>query len=146
MSLSERCKRDQLNASRAKTAAEAALRKPSAFVPEYDVVRGTPRGQREIATEFGRHKSTLFEIAQTPFHAMAEMVVKANETKTVTWYANERSLTNEVLGDGDGSVTIMTWTHPALQVALTADLEKEVAIRRSGYCLRSVKPLGHSTQ
>ena len=75
-----------------------------------------------IVEEFGRHKSTLLEIAQTPFNAMAEMVVKANKTKTVTWYANERSLTNEVLGDGDDSITIVTWTHPALQVALTADL------------------------
>jgi hypothetical protein len=144
MSLSERCKRDQMNASRAKTAAETALRERSAFAPEYDMTHGAARPQLEIVEEFGRHKSTLLEIAQTSFNAMVEMVVKANKTKTVTWYANERSLTNEVLGDGDDSITIMTWTHPALQVALTADLEEEVAIRRPGYNLRSVKPLARA--
>jgi hypothetical protein len=144
MDLAQRITRDQKNAESAKALAAQHLEDSVPFTPRSDIAHGTPRAQLAIVDASRQRKSTLRSIAENPFHAMVEVEVSAQKTTKALWYANEQSLCNEVLETSNGHVHVLTWTHPGVQVALTAALNQETDIRRSGYTLRSVRPLARA--
>jgi len=122
--IGDRVKRDEENALKARLSASEYL----AFAP---------------------HREDVRAIIHAPFHAMAEVETEiqresgATEKKKQLLYANVHTSTNMPLPAGS-EVNILTWTHPAIQLALVGDLREENNIRAYGYTLRSIKPLARA--
>jgi hypothetical protein len=94
-----------------------------------------------------QRRAALEAIAADPFQAMVEVyteVVGENgklQEKEQLWYANATASTNEVLKGADGTIVVLAWTHPGVQLALATDLGDYRDVRADGYRLRSVEPL-----
>lgn len=144
MDLAQRISRDQKNAQSARELAQQHLGDTLSFTPRSDMAHGTPVAQLAIVDASRHRQFTLRSIAQNPFHAMVEVEVTAQKTSKALWYANEHSLCNEVLETPNGHIHVLAWTHPGVQLALTAALNQEADIRRSGYTLRSIRPLARA--
>lgn len=141
LNLEQRQSRDQSTAAHARDCAKKQLKQNPSFPVTFDIAHGVPKPQLDLRDAKGRELASLSAIAENPFHAMAEMVITAGSgQKPVVWYANEQTTTNIVL---DGT-TVMSWTHPALQIALSTALGQERSINRSGYTLRAVRPLARA--
>ena len=141
MDLAERIIRDEKNARDAQEAAREKLGEPTYFKPTSDMANGIPTAQLALVDGALRRKATLKAIAEVPFDAMAEVEVAAGTRKSVLWYTNERSQTNEVLAGPDGAIHILAWTHPGIQLALSVPLNQSRELRHSQYALHSVRPL-----
>ena len=83
-------------------------------------------------------------IADSSFHAMAELqttTLTSLEDKSVKlWYVNKYSKVTQTLG----GVSVLPWTHPGIQVALTSAIREENDFKFDGLTLRSVKPFARA--
>lgn len=141
LNLEQRQTRDQTAAVQARDSAKKQLKQNPSFSVTFDIAHGVPKPQLDLIDAKGRELASLSAIVENPFHAMAEMLITAaSGRKEVVWYANEQTTTNVVL---DGT-TVMSWTHPALQIALSTALGHERNVQRSGYTLRAVRPLARA--
>lgn len=142
MDLGERVERDKANAIAAQSGAQAKLQDHTHFRPVASMGGGVPVAQLDIAEGLSRARASLEAIAMNPFDAMIEADVQTQRGSShVVWYANERTTTNELLVNGSGAVHVMAWTHPAVQLALSAALGKRRDVESYGYTLRSIKPI-----
>ena len=145
MKLDHRVKRDQANALRIQDAARKKLGDAApAFRPEADIVRGTPGPQLAIADALARERASLGHIKHEPFDAMIEAEILTDCPRRVIWYANRNTHGNIVLEDEEGQLHIQCWTHPAIQLGLTAELEEWADFKRRGYTIRQVRPLARA--
>lgn len=144
MKLEERSRRDHQNAFRAAEAAAAEAKIPVKFQPATDFVHGNSGSQEGIYRDLQERRTNLRTIACDPFHAMAEAAVKTGTESRTLWYGNKHSTCNLVLKDSAGEITIVAWTHPGFQLALTAELNEESKVRNSAYALRSIRPLARA--
>lgn len=143
--LAFRLERDNGNALLSKQLALAKLNEPIAFKPVATMGGGVPQSQSAALSGLRQSKASMKVIVDHPFDAMIEAEVETTTGSTrVLWYANERTETNEFLRDGAHMIQIVSWTHPAVQVALSSDLLKKAAIKSSSFSLRSVKPLARA--
>jgi hypothetical protein len=144
--LEERVKRDETNAISANVTAKKELDNfveveiPTAFA------HGVTQTQREHYEHIKRRKRSLQAIEAKPFSCMVEVEVETRDRpiKSSLWYANENSQSNEIIQGENGPITILSWTHPGLQIALTKNLEEEHNIESQGYTLRYVTPLARA--
>lgn len=86
---------------------------------------------------------SLQAIMNSSFHAMVEVI---SETETSAgagskevWYANKDSSINQVLG-----VPVLSWTHPGIQVALSADIGEATSNAFDGLTLCDVIPVARA--
>ena len=89
----------------------------------------------------------LEAIADDPFQAMVEVYTEVLETngkpqeKQQLWYANASSSANEVFKGDNGTIAVLAWTHPGIQLALAMELGDCRDVRSNGLRLRSVEPI-----
>ena len=143
----QRVQRDQENAQRASelavrelahlrspTLSGSGLHGPNAF----DAVR---LGHAE------KRRAALEAIADDPFQAMVEVYTELVgeggklQEKEQLWYTNAAASTNEVLKGPNGSVNVLAWTHPGIQLALSTEIGDYKDAKANGYRLLSVEPL-----
>lgn len=148
--LEARQRRDSRNALEAARQAQKALSNLQVDLGPIDLTIGLTDFQRNrISHSQGRSRS-LLAIIDHPFHAMAEVIVELQDGKggyreqKQLWYANEQSVTNEIFSTEDGRLSVLSWTHPGVQVALTAKLGKLKDISAIGYKLASVEPVARA--
>jgi hypothetical protein len=145
LNLSDRLSRDGANAARSQELAAAKKDGKISFQPAASLARSAHESQLGIKQGLLDSAKSFLAIANDPFHAMVEAQVDGSTgSRSVLWYANEHTATNEFLEDGPDVIQIMCWTHPALQVALAHDLGKRSDIARSGYALKAVTPLARA--
>lgn len=145
--LDERLARDQLHAEVAASRANYELsffRQPE--VPAENRF-GLTKHHRDRVDYSDRRLAALEAIADTPFQVMVEVVTElagkdgdAIEKKQL-WYGNAASSANEVFKDGSTTISVLAWTHPGLQVALTADIGECQDVRANGYRVLCVEPI-----
>lgn len=145
--LEERVARDQANAEFAIDAAKRAL---AGFRPA-----NSPVDSRFGVTDYDRkrfefsdqRRAALGAISEQPFQIMVEVIAEVagkNGQTTETeqlWYANTESSSNEVFTESGSRVSVLSWTHPGIQLALTTDLGEIRGLRASGYKLVSIEPV-----
>lgn len=143
--LESRVKRDQENALNASEAARVTLEQ---FRPYSDSpsILGSTSNAKEKELQAKRQQADLLAIRNNPFHAMAEVEAETlNNGKTQTLkqllYAHEETRTNNPLLHNGDRINVMSWTHPAIQIALTRELRETVDIKARGYTLRAITPL-----
>ncbi|SEP50259.1 Part of AAA domain-containing protein [Rhodospirillales bacterium URHD0017] len=145
--LDKRIARDQRNAEIAARAAESEFtqfRRLSTPGNRLHGLTGHDRGRIDYAY---RRLLALEAIAADPFQVMVEVYTETLGDngklleKEQLWYANQSSSANEVFNNGDGSVAVLAWTHPGIQLALSTDLGDFSNVRANGLRLRSVEPL-----
>lgn len=146
-SLDERIKRDGQNARNAKEIAALKLKNFHIITEKPDITRGPSPAQLSFSKHSRREIASLQAIAADPFHAMVEVETDIRDkrgqhlTKKQLWYANENSVSNLPLQQGDKQINVLSWTHPGIQLALVQELGKEVDIGAHGYTLSKIKPL-----
>jgi hypothetical protein len=145
--LDKRVSRDQRNAQIAASAAEYELARFRGGPAPIGGLHGLTDHDRSRMEYAGQRRGALEGIAAEPFQAMVEVyteVVGENgklQDKEQLWYANATASTNEVLKGADGTVNVLAWTHPGVQLALATDIGDYKDVKANGYRLRSVEPL-----
>ncbi len=146
MDVTERVARDASAATAVRQAAEKALYQRGTTALPVNLQSGPTEAQRK-REEWTKDKQRTFEgIASNPFHAMIEVLTEVTdpagrpEEKLQLWYANESSVTNEVFVEGGTRTNVLAWTHPGVQIALSAKLNEFVDISAGGYRLSGVEP------
>ena len=91
--------------------------------------------------------ATLTAIMSQPFQAMVEVNTEVVDDrgelveKEQLWYANVDSSVNEVFRDGSSSIAVLSWTHPGVQLALSAEIGDFCDVKASGFKLQGIEPL-----
>jgi hypothetical protein len=146
LTLATRVIRDRDNAARASALAQGELGRPTVPLGPASLHGGDMFfRQHRLAHDQVRRRS-LKAIASAGYHAMAEVVTETadGQEKQQLWYVNEHSVSNEVLGEGEGRIAVLAWTHPGVQIALTAPLGKIRDLVTAGYRLVSVEALARA--
>lgn len=146
--LTERIKRDKINASLAPVAAKSELHKKGISTENVDFISGHTDAAAKRQQGFNNEIKSLNMVIEHPFHAMMEVViVSSNQRKEVKKkqlvYANEHISCN-LAHLGNKKINILAWTHPIVQLALSGYLKEENDIRASDYTLKSVTPLARA--
>lgn len=149
LTIVKRYERDARNAQLAKDAAVKELQKSSGRMVGPGVLPSDKAFQlhRRYREE---ERSSLQAVTANPFQAMAEVRTESTDStgkiieKNQLWYANEKANRNTVLQTTQGSINVLAWTHPGLQLALTKDLNEAHDIDRAGFALLSVEPLARA--
>ena len=90
-------------------------------------------------------RTSLENIVDHGFHAMMEVVTELRgpsgqvEEKEQIWYASEATTTNEVFGTGRNRHSVLAWSHPGVQIALSGALNDWRDIGASGYRLAGLE-------
>ena len=116
--------RDEKNAHTVGRRANETLRHSHPHIFENDITGAFVEVNRIHMAQFSAQQRSLISIRNHPFHAMVQVNTElrnGTSRKNIVWYAHENTNTTVVL---DG-VTILPWTHPGVQLALTEDLEDE---------------------
>lgn len=141
--LAYRVARDRKNAVEVSRLAEESIRskgKMERYDPDND-------GDIEVFARIRnirlRDIVSLQAIVNSSFHAMVE-VIPETETSVSTgskevWYANKDSSINQVLG-----VPVLSWTHPGIQVALSAGIGESTSNAFDGLTLLNVIPVARA--
>jgi len=146
--LDNRVQRDQENAHSATQLAREALRQFSTYGPIPDI-HGPSENTKIRESENHRRHADLLAIRNVPFHVMAEVEATTlqNGKEQIfqqILYAHENTRTNNPLTHNGGRINVMSWTHPAIQIALTRDLHEIIDIKAHGYTLMGIKPLARA--
>ena len=139
--LEGRVLRDQRNAEIAAHEAQNELGRFRSAAP-VSTLHGLNEHDRSRMDVSERRRASLRAIAEEPFQAMTEVYVElfgSDEIKRQLWYANTDASTNEVLKGPEGSVNVLSWTHPGVQLALALDVGGFEDVKANGYRLRSVE-------
>lgn len=145
--LDKRVSRDQRNASLAVSLAELEISRFRGGPPPVGGIHGYTDHDRSRMDYAAQRRTTLEAIASEPFQAMVEVYTEVVgesgklQEKEQLWYANAGASTNEVLKGADGTVNVLAWTHPGVQLALATDIGDYKNVKANGYRLRSVEPL-----
>ncbi|MBH5385739.1 AAA family ATPase [Bradyrhizobium diversitatis] len=145
--LNERVARDQRNAQLAAQLAKEELAKFRGPIRSGSGLHGASSHEEARFEYANKRLAALRAISANPFQVMVEVyteVVGENgrlQEKEQLWYANEASSSNEVFNGGGGSVNVLAWTHPGVQLALVTDLGDCRDVKTSGLRLRSVETL-----
>lgn len=145
--LEKRVSRDQRNAEAAVGAAQYELARFRGGPEPVGGLHGLTDHDRSRMDYASQRRATLEAISSEPFQAMVEVyaeVVGENgkvQGKEQLWYANAAASTNEVLKGTDGTINVLAWTHPGVQIALATDIGDYKDVKANGYRLRSVEPL-----
>jgi len=149
-SFTNRVDRDQKNATKVQKFALQELRKNPGYKEKIDLTRGPSSSYLQSRSTQQKLIESLQAINKVPFHLMieAEVVTKdnsGNEKRTKQLlYANEHSSHNTILGAENERVNVLAWTHPAVQLGRTRDLQEEADIRSQGYTLTALTPLARA--
>ena len=90
-------------------------------------------------------RASLESIVEEGFHAMMEVTTELQspgghvEEKKQVWYASEKNATNEVFGSGINRNSVLAWSHPGVQIALSAALDDWQDIGTGGYRLTGLE-------
>ena len=146
--LTERIKRDKINASLAPVAAKSELRKKGIRAENVDFTSGYTDAAEKRQQGINDEVKSLGVIMEYPFHAMMEVLIVSSDRrkeikKEQLVYANEHISCN-IAHLGDKKINILAWTHPIVQLALSGYLKEENDIRARGYTLKSVTPLARA--
>ncbi|BCG47917.1 hypothetical protein GEOBRER4_n2768 [Citrifermentans bremense] len=146
--LGERVERDQENAVFVSEAAMEAAQQFKSY-SEAPTILGSSESAKERELEARRRHTDLMAIRNVPFHVMAEIKAETlqnekKETFSQLLYAHEDTRTNNPLVRHGKRINVMSWTHPAIQIAMTGDLRETVDIKAHGYTLRSVTPVARA--
>ena len=143
--LDHRVSRDQRNAEVAKQCALIELRKLR--VPDSSGhILGPTDHDRDRAGYGKQRREALEAITANSFQVMVEVHTEMTggnrntRQKDQLWYANTSSSVNEVFKDGTDELAILAWTHPGIQLALSADLGDYRDVRVNGLQLKGVEP------
>ncbi|HJU19743.1 MAG TPA: hypothetical protein VJ770_25085 [Stellaceae bacterium] len=145
--LDERVSRDQRNAEIAASAAQYELARFRGGPAPVCGLHGLTDYDRSRMDYAARRRAALEAIAAEPFQAMVEVYTEfvgengRLQEKEQLWYANATASANEVLKGADGTVNVLAWTHPGIQLALATDIGDYKDVKANGYRLRSVEPL-----
>ncbi len=145
--LDKRLSRDQRNAEIAVSTAQYDLARFRGASAPVGSLYGLTDHDRSRMDHAAQRRAALEAIAAEPFHAMVEVyteVVGENgklQHKEQLWYANAEASTNEALKGVDGTVNVLAWTHPGIQIVLATDIGDFKDVKANGYRLRSVEPL-----
>lgn len=141
MTLDQRVARDKAAAAFARAQAEQALFERSATSLPTNGLQGPSEGRLAHEAWSDERRASLAGISDHGFHAMMEVVTELRssggqvEEKAQLWYASEASTTNEVFGRGSDRVSVLAWSHPGVQIALSGALNDWRDIAASGYRL-----------
>jgi len=129
-------RRDAANARVAQAAARSELQQ---------VLRGYILP--ELRRYWSEHVSSLRSIAATPFHAMVELDLYSLDgaKSRCVLYGNTETRMNEVLKTTNGELPILSWTHPAVQLGLSADLGEKVEVNSERFRVTAVTPFARGT-
>jgi hypothetical protein len=146
--LDNRVQRDQENAQAACRIAKDGMREFVSFKQMPDI-QGSSKNTRKKEEEDQRRHKDLVAISQVPFHVMAEVEMetlingKIQHQKNLL-YAHVDTRTNNPLNSEGHRINILSWTHPAIQTALSSDLREVTDLKAHGYSLRSVTPIARA--
>lgn len=138
--LKTRIARDAKNAEIAKEIALKKLEKLISLSSNYFALGSTNFAIQRQQYERNQ-KDSLIKISKSAFHAMAEVEVETNNgsSKEQLWYANRDISNNMLLSDDQGNrINILSWTHPGIQVALSAPLDCYQDISHNEYTLTGI--------
>jgi len=146
--LTERIKRDKINASLAPVAAKSELHRKGVRAENVDFPSGHTDAAEKRQQGINDEVKSLSVIMEYPFHAMMEVLIVSSDRrkeikKEQLVYANEHISCN-IAHLGDRKINILAWTHPIIQLALSGYLKEENDIRARGYTLKSVTPLARA--
>lgn len=139
MNLDERVRRDEAAARTASVAADRALDERRGSLGPFDTRDKPTDAQLKRQAWDEDHRESIETIADRAFHAMVEVVTEVRgknseyEEKSQIWYASETSRTNEVFGQGDSRISVLSWSHPGIQLALSGELNEYYDIKANGY-------------
>jgi hypothetical protein len=145
LNLEKRVRRDEAAARTVHALAEAALRESKATLEPIDLRTGLTDAQRQRKSWRTDSRRSIESLVDRPFQAMMEVIAELRGPggvlgeKEQLWYANETSVTNEVLGEGSQKVNVLAWSHPGVQLALSGKLNEYVDISTSGYRLTGLE-------
>lgn len=144
MELTQRIQRDEAAAESVRGEAEQALFERAGSLPS-NALHGPTDAQRARQKWADDRRESLSAIADHGFHAMVEVVTELRspdgefEEKKQLWYANEASTTNEVFGPRGSQISVLSWSHPGVQIALSGKLNDWRDISASGYRLSGLE-------
>lgn len=142
----QRIERDRANARVAEDAAAIAVGRVPRFTAHTDMAHGTPAKQVAILEAIQKDHGDLLAIAEKAFDAMLEAEVSnANGNQRVLWYAHTKTLGNQTVTGANGNeIRILSWTHPGIQLGLSAPIDETADVKRSGLALKAVTPLARA--
>lgn len=142
-----RVSRDRRNAEIAASAAQYELTRFRGGPAPVGGIHGLTDHDRSRINHADQRRAALEAISADPFQAMVEVYTEVLgddgklQEKQQIWYTNVSASTNEVLKGDDGTVSVLAWTHPGIQLALATDIGDARDVKANGYRLRSVEPL-----
>ena len=145
MKLEDRVRRDEQAASIARSEAELKRFERQGSTPAIDPRESETEAHRLRQAWLADSAESVASIAEHPFHAMVEVDTELRgpggqtEDKFQIWYASETSTVNQVLGSGASRVSILAWSHPGIQLALSGKLNDWRDIAASGYRLSGLE-------
>lgn len=140
---SQTIQRDKDNARVAKECAHNKLKNIHGQLFVDDITGFYKQANKERRSHYNAEQRSLIAIKEDPFHAMAEVktVLEDGRTNTSLWYANEQTVTTQILED---SIIIVPWTHPGFQLAITEDLKQPCEVNDRRYKLSEITPLARA--
>lgn len=87
-----------------------------------------------------QNTASLQSIVNTTFQAMMEVETETENDRNIDlWYANQNTSVNHVLG-----VSVLSWTHPEVQVSMSARLGKSSKQLFVGLTLSEMLPIARA--
>jgi len=145
VSLDDRVTRDEAAARTVRAKAEAALYERSGSSEPIDPRSRPTKAQLQRQAWDDDRRRSVTSVADHAFHAMMEVLTELRgpngglEEKVQLWYASENSSTNEVFGAGPERISVLAWSHPGVQLALSGKLNDFRDISASGYRLSGLE-------
>ena len=124
--LGRRISRDQANAEAAVRRAQYELAQFRSPILSGTGLHGPTAHDLSRADHSDKRLAALKAIKTDPFQAMVEVYTEVIGEdgelveKEQLWYANVDSLVNEVFSEGSARIAVLSWTHPGVQLALSA--------------------------
>lgn len=147
-SVDKKIRRDKSNVIKAQKFASLELQADRTIhTVQVSFVHGHSLQDKKIRDGKASHISNLMRIKDNPFHAMVEVEISTTKNKRPSkqiLYANIDIVGNTPVSLGADHVDILTWTHPAIQIGITKELNEEIDIRDKSYTLQSVIPLARA--
>lgn len=141
MGLDARVRRDEAAAEFVRSEAAVELRKPNSWIGTIDPRTGLTHAQTERRAWDENHRRSLARMTNEPFHAVMEVMAEvkgagnSSEEKAQLWYASETSTTNETFGANADRISVLAWSHPGVQLALSGALDEWHDVSARGYRL-----------
>lgn len=139
--LEERVARDKAAGELVRSEAQLSLYERQIVILPHNSLHGSSDARDAHDEWSANRRDSLENIAEHGFHAMMEVVTELRgaggqvEEKAQIWYASEATTTNEVFGSGSDRHSVLAWSHPGVQIALSGALNNWRDIGSSGYRL-----------